>query len=341
VRATTFIDDSGSGAKLFDLDGNPIPQSPSQPLILVLGLIVLNPALERFKKDWELLRKQIQQETKAAFLPTVHVRLMFGENDKISPNYGASPNPYLNVLREKRLEFIERALEIIHHYGKQNLLFTSHYAYIKQSYIEDVTPYYESELFKSEYAFLRSKSFKATKKLHTLICNPHIHCLSYLIINLERQARKHKIGSMDIIYDRNPLSKGFDVDYTLQLMRSRGRLARIGRVAESNEIDTPFLQAADVCCNIEYKRQVKERVTGVGSEIVDEWLARYPIPGLPISPVTSDIFTQIITVHYAVARHGVETSYPEFADAFLVSVEEFRRRSAAGRGLSVGTSILK
>lgn len=338
MRATTFIDDSGSGASLFDLNGNAIPQTGSQPLIVVYGLIVCNPVLERFNREWDNLRLQIQAETKSVHLPTVHMRLMFGEDTQIPSQSGGQPNPYLNVTRERRLQFIESALEIIDSYVKQGSIFSSFFCYRKEQYIADVEPYYQSDIFKNEYGYLRKKSLKATKKLHTLICNPHIFCLAALIINLERQAKRYRFSSIDVVYDRNPLSKGFDVDYTLRMMRNRGRLNRIGRVSESSETETSTLQAADVRCNLEYKAQVKAEGAIIGSPIVDEWREKYVIPGLPVSQVSKDVFTQILTVHYAVARHGVEVAHPDFADAHLVSVEEFRIRAATaitGSGVSV------
>ncbi len=338
MPSTVFIDDSGSGAEFFDLNGNPQPISLTQPVIIVLALVIANDALNRFRADWNALRVLIQMEAGTSDLPTIHMRLMFGEENKLPTKHRGLPNPYLLIPREKRLVFIEEALKIIHRYSQDGKIFASYVYYEKHKFILDTSHYYRSELFREEYGFLRKQSLKATQKFHNLICNPHIFLLSQLIFMLDKQARNYGLGRASLIYDRNPLSKGFDVHRTLQLMRSGGRLSRISGVSESNDIDAPWLQAADVCCNLEFKRLVKQQSNITGDPVVDQWQMRYPLVGLPIHPISKDMTLQIRTVHYAVARHEVETAYPGFSETHLVSVEDFRRRAARS---PAGISILK
>jgi hypothetical protein len=335
---TAFIDDSGSGIGFFDLNGNPQPVSQMQPVIVAFALLMSNDCLHRFKAQWNTLRSTIQEEMGTHDLPSIHMRLMFGEEDKLPSKHKGLPNPYRLIDRTKRLVFIENAIEIIHQYSQAGKIFAANYHYKKQVYIDDVLPYYQSNLFQIEYGFLRRQSLKATKKLHGLICNPHILLLSQLLFVIDKDARNHNLGKVSIVYDRNPLSKGFDVRRTLQLMRSGGRLSRISSVTESNDIDTPWLQAADVCCNLEFKRLVKDLSEITGDPIVDQWRQSYPIFGLPNPIISNDMLLQIRTVHYAVARHEVETAFPGFAETHLVSVEGFRQRAAR---CTTGVSILK
>jgi hypothetical protein len=339
LNFNVYMDDSGSGGGLFDLDGNLAPPT-AQPVVNVSAVVIREDYQPTVEAIWAELRKRIADEIGIIDLPPIHVRLMFGENERLSATIRKGfANPYLLTTREQRLNWLTEANKIIFESCSKEKMFVCSNAQIKESYAQGVLSYYQSPLFKREYAFLRSKSFKATQKFHQVICNPHIPALAELLLILNRACKRAGATAINVIYDANPLNKGFDVLTAIRSMH----LSIVSGISESNDHATPMLQVADLCSNRNYKRIVND-LRKTPDPVVDRWLSDYPFGtwqrGDEMRGVDHD--AQLSAMHYEIARLSVAKTHPDFVENFLVSVAELKYRAAqARRKNSTGISILK
>jgi hypothetical protein len=334
---TAFIDDSGSQAGLFDIEGNPRKIADYQPFAVLFALIVADHIKSDFARKWEDLRTYIRNDIGCEHLPSIHMRIMFREDHELPHKDGQFENSYLRVSREKRLGYIELALKIIDYYAKRGYIFMECSFTEKIKYVENDRKYYESELFHNEYGYLRKINLKATKKMVSMISNPHLNLLSNTIFILNKMIKKNKrMRQMSIVYDANPDSKGFDARGVIDFAKKQNQLKYIQLIRESRASTDSLIQAADVRCNLAFKNLTMP--TG-GHPIVAEWSKKYTIMKHGIYDLTPEQHQEATILHFAVIRHLIELEYPEFAQNYIVTAEEFSQRRKQNPGQS--TSILK
>jgi hypothetical protein len=262
---------------------------------------------------------------------------MFGEDHELSNKDGQFENAYLKVSRQKRLQYIEMALKIIDHYAKKGLVFMESGFIEKQKFIDNQRGYFESELFHQEYGYLRKINLKATRKMVSMISNPHLTLLSDTIFILNKMIKKNKkMKKMSIVYDANPDSKGFDARGVIEFAKEQNQLKYIHLIRESRANTDSLLQAADVRCNLVFKNLTMP--TG-GHPIVDEWSKKYALMRHGIYDLTTEQQREASILHFAVIRHLIELEFPEFAQNHIVTAEEFSQRRKQNPGQS--TNILK
>jgi hypothetical protein len=343
LKFNVFIDDSGSGGPIFDLNGNRIDQSKSPSVINMAGVFIKQEDQFALEQDWLRLRAQIAYELDVPVYPPIHARVMFGENERLATEIWGSPNPYLKVDREKRIEWLTLANKIVSRYSQQHKIFVTEYSIVKEEYANSISPYYESDLFQNEYAFLRSKSLKLTKKFHNVICNPHISVFTRLLLLINRHGKRLDASKIDLIYDCSPLNKGFDVLSTIAVIQKTWHMDLISNLSESSDRETQMLQVADICANRRHKIMVNH-ARGTPDPIVEDWCNRFPIlsPRRDADRFTSQQEEHIATVVYEVARRAVEATDPLFTENYLVPLSDFVERiRSAKRDGSTGISILK
>jgi hypothetical protein len=343
LKFNVFIDDSGSGGPIFDLNGNLIDQSKSPPVINMAAVFIKQEDQFAIEQEWLGLRAHIAQELGVAIYPPIHARVMFGENERLVTEIWGNPNPYLQVSREKRIEYITMANEIISRNSQQGKIYVTEHSIIKAEYANSISAYYSSDLFKNEYSFLRSKSVKLTRKFHHVVCNPHVAVFAGLLLLINRHAKRLNASDVDLIYDCSPLNKGFDILSTISVIQKTWHMNLISRLSESSDRETQMIQLADICANRRHKVMVNS-IRGTPDPIVDNWCNKFPVLSArrDADRFTSQQEEHIATVLYEVARRAVASTDPQFAEDYLVPLSGFaeRMRSAKRNGSS-GISILK
>ena len=334
---TVYIDDSGTGGALWDWDGKLVDFSNSLPIITVAAVAVHDRIATSLKSEWQDLRQEIANALGISILPPIHMRLMYGH--ELPRKYHAEPNPYLSASPEQRLIWIEKAVQIIHKYCGLNQLFVFSQTLEKNKYFSEHNSYYQSKLFKKEYDFFRSQPLNAKplRAYHNVAANPHVRILGELLFNINKGIKKQSDKKTSLVYDCNPASKGFDVMQALRIIQQSGHLNCISSIREDNELNSPLIQIADVCCYrlfrrdlFEYRRRNLVQSEFKSDSIMDDWAKKYPVPLLGITPrLTRQDWVHVITIHYEIARAAMAAVTPhgaKFANSHFVTIPEFLDR---------------
>ena len=360
------FDDSGGSGQLVDGLGRPITKGSFRPFPTIAGAMIRKDQYKAFCERWQELCSDIGRDLGVASAP-IHARLMYG---RTLPRYrsGKIPNPYAEsdgtpkLDFTKTVEYLSRAVELFGEFGRQARVATA-LAVIndRRKLIENQVRYYQDPGLCKEMMFLREHSEGRYKRMYQRYQARSASALLPLWIQLiatfEQFAHVMRLSSMDFIVDRFHGSAGIDSDEFLEYARRIVQLKYIGSSRITSDPDNePLLQFADLWAFVTRRRgEVKGRVLRP-DPVMERLYGKLVLGGFPRAKMRRlragmymrrrDWFPRTIALQFALARKEIEDLNPDFADRYLLSVDEFlnraldQHRNRKGKEV-VGYSILR
>ncbi|NJK44260.1 MAG: hypothetical protein HC933_08215 [Pleurocapsa sp. SU_196_0] len=276
-----------------------------------------------------MLRDEIKTQLSLDFHPDIHMRLMYGNT--LPPKDHGNLNPYLHFNPSQRLYYIERALEIIQKYIYSNKAQWIGIVVDKSIWAESTMIYYKSDLFKTEYSYLRGLpgGSKGIRAYHNVVANPHVDLMARLFFQVDRYVqRRFRDKRAKVVYDANPSSKGLDVLTAIKIFRESGHFKSIVKIEESNR-ETPLLQMADVCCYRVFRHSLMNyrKINDLDfseDPIMNAWAGKYPLPSFN-EHISKEEAAWTMTIRFEIARAAAISARKDLEMHFC-SIDEFSNR---------------
>jgi hypothetical protein len=243
-----------------------------------VGAAILNAELEEeFNKDWQSLRQEMANYLGLDYLPSIHMRLMWGIDRP--RRHGGLPNPFLHVSNEQIFLWVEKALNISHKFGfeKQGLRFRFMIQERKKA-ANGFMRYYNHPNFSKEVKFLKELHGPAYRRYHTIATSPVVDSLGRILFETNHfLTLNHAYG--DFLIDNNPDVAGYNLLRVLQVLKEQGKLANVMAVQtlqdmKLNYTDIPLVQLIDLQTYLYNKH-----FTSNGKDnVVAKLISQYPHP---------------------------------------------------------------
>ena len=346
------IDDSGGIEPLVKSNGDFV--EGYNQITGLTAVFVRADRLEEFNSRWNGLRERIQKELGCDAPPAIHMRLMWGKD--LKKMHRRKPNPYVDATFDQIKGWIGAALEIIFDMNRDPRALNYYpLSAVRSEAAERLTRYFSDPFHRAEMEFIKAHSRGSYKKMyqhyHNRLASPLLPLLTTLLRMLnEAMLTVRRTIAIDI--DQFGDSHGIDAVEVYKVISSVSELQQIASVRRVTDADeTPLSQAADVISYLNFRAQsISKGFTKWDAdlaELVNPYTDR-------LRAFTSANLKHRITrrenaavkdycIHYALARKQIVNDHPKFAEAHLVSVEEFLKRAieASREPRSGGISVLK
>ncbi|MCY4353237.1 MAG: hypothetical protein OXC09_00380 [Truepera sp.] len=358
------FDDSGGSGRLVDGLGRPMTKGSFRPFPTIAGAMIRKDQYELFCEQWQKLCSDIGRDLGVASAP-IHARLMYGRVLPPDRNPYAESDGTPKLDFNKTVEYLSRAVELFGDFSSQARVATTLTITAARSDLgEGLVRYYQDPEFYAEMMFLRENSEGRYKRMYQRYQAKSTSALLALWIQLvatfEQFAHVMRLSSADFVVDSFQDSAGIDSDEFLEYAKEIIQLEYIGsgKIA-SDPNNEPLLQFADLWAYITRRhKEAAERVIGT-DQVVEALYKKYnkmASIGFPREKMKGlkaglymrrpDWIPRAVALQYALARKEIEDLNPDFANRYLLSVEEFLHRALdryrQGRGEQiVGYSILE
>lgn len=316
-----------------------------------VGAAILNAEIEEeFNFLWNGLRQEIGNQLEIDYLPSIHMRLMWGK-DRPRKHSGL-PNPFLIPTNEQIFDWVNKALIISHKFSfdKQALRFRFMIQDRKQAG-KRFLHYYSHPVFEKEVKFLKALHGPAYRRYHAIATSPVVDSLGRILFETNYYLGLNRAKG-DFLIDNNPDVAGYNLLSVLQVFKENGKLSNIVNVQTLQDMslsyeDIPLVQLIDLQTYLYNKH-----FTSNGKdEIVANLLTRYPHPhhkqGNKI--INYEKFQKanelmvrkdLILIRYEIARREAIQIAP-FLEDYFIDIEEFKKRASKLQKTSAGVSVLK
>ncbi len=345
------FDDSGGIEPLVKWGGEFVPGD--HPITVLAFALVRSDLLPAFDEDWLELRHDIKMALGSEQLPPIHLRLMYGRT--LPKKYRGQRNPYLDADFQQVQEWLERALKIARKvsFERRGL---AHYSGFRsrEDYKPSINSYFADPYLIAEMKFLKENSYGARKNMALRYLKkawrPLLHLLvDYLPLLNEMMSY---IGNKTVSLKIDPFPDAQGVD-ELEVFDAINRVSQLTQITEIERVEdgdnVQIAQLADLFAFIRFRAEMGKR-GAIQPDLVLKKMSERSRPKdfITADPLhlvrrrVGDFRTLTVPVHYAVARRVIEEADSEFADTYLVTVDEFKKRVKSALETSpTGLSILK
>ncbi|MBB5234107.1 DUF3800 domain-containing protein [Deinococcus budaensis] len=336
LRYDLYIDDSGQAKSLVDWQGKPIDDPKLRPFAVVAGVLVADARKPKLLADWLTLKARIRDELGLTYLPSIHMRLMWGRTlPPLEDRASKLPNPYLKASFQQICDWLEMAFELVHRHstrGQHPLVYFEANDNNHQRRLSDQT-YFSHPVSLAERQNLWKHSKDMYRRFHNVVTNPMVGLLASVVFEANLYARRvhgHGGQPLHVVFDRNPDAKGFDLLDALQGIQRLGHLSKLGSIVESHTRQDVLLEVADFHAywinrikQLEYERRHDIHMDG--------WLRLYDfnccncLHTLP-APRQADLVELKTMLHFDLGRAAMAAQDLAFVNAEVLTAQEFHTR---------------
>lgn len=339
------FDDSGGIEQLCDWEGNPI--AGDHPITLLAGFLVATEAVPKFERLWNELRVDIGSHLGCP-PPPIHLRLMWGKS--VKRKYRGGDNPYVYAEFDSIQAWLVEAWAIVDDLVRNRQAEWFWMEGNRASLASAQSRFIRDSNFRQELDLIKARSRKLYRGYHRIITSPLLGLYTDALRNADEIMRAAgPVTTLDVLVDSFADSHGIDALATVEEMKVHGGIERIGTVSRvENSDQSPLVQAADLIGYSMFRNQMMN-YRHISEDVPFRSIAGNK-SGQSLSPANiphrvrkryRDRPQTALTMHYALARAFVESKDPEFANQYLIPVDEFDRRAfLAINNNAAGVSVL-
>lgn len=327
------LDDSGGIEPLLDASGN--FKVAQNPFVVICAYGLPSQSVRSFNKDWNELRTHIKQELNAAFLPPIHMRVMYGRS--LPEKLRSQPNPYKSADFHKHIvPWLNYSRYLIGHYsrGEQHHIDQLYFGERQGVHSMFTTMMTRTKLWK-DLRYLRRTRKKYHKFTLARLSSPLPILLAFQL-GLLNETLKNMRKTAVVVIDSFDSSQGVSALTVQQVVTRLGftQIKRIHRAQTSD--DVPLIQAADALAWFTNRNETRL----LKGERLDDGLFPFMLDGTNLASHKANrdwdfhpfvrTFQQTLLLQYAVFREAVlETKSVRPLANLLVGNEEFEARVLA------------
>ena len=337
------IDDSGGVEPLVKWGGKFV-EGDHKLTVLAIIFIKTN-HLPEFEERWIRLRQEIQNYLGCSELPPVHLRLMYGRT--LPKSYRGKPNPYVQYRApfQKIVDWATKGVRIVAQFNaRRQVLGTFIMLKPRQLAYEPLGRYFDEPQFKAEMQFLKEHSVGVRKNMALRYLNrmasPLLPLLTDGILTLDEQMRL--VGRKTVALKIDPFAEahGLDVRSVLSAVNQVSELKQITSIEVMADSDNyPLSQAADLIGFANFRFHMSRLGYMAKDPFIGAILRNLSPKHLPTPNLNQEVkkrynkhypnaqYATTVPIHYAVARGAIEAVDSQFAERYLVTVEELKERA--------------
>lgn len=335
-RYDLYIDDSGQAKSLVDWQGKPITDPKLRPFAVVAGVLIADTRKPRLLADWLALKARIRDALALDYLPSIHMRLMWGITLPLLEDRASKlPNPYLRATFEQLREWLEAAFEIVHQHSTRGPAPLVYFEATENNYVRmrRDEQFFSHALSLAERQRLWKHKKEMYRRFHNVVTNPMVGLLSTVVFEANHYVRRvhgHGGQPLHVVFDRNPDAKGFNLLEALNGIKRLGHLSKLDTIVESHTREEPLLEVADF--HAYWVNRIKQLKHERRHDVyMDQWLRFYDFNccnGLHALPAArqSDLGELNTILHFGLGRAAMAGEDAAFVAAEVLTADEFYAR---------------
>jgi hypothetical protein len=329
------------------------------PITTITTLVIRADLINEFDSKWLELRQTIQKALECEHLPPIHLRLMYGKT--LPKSYRSKPNAYLQANFEQIISWISQGVKIISHFSQEKYgLSWVRLHNVRRQSAENIIKYVQDPILSAELKFLKQHSYGNRKDMASRylkrVASPLLPLIVESLLYLNETVRIAKGSHLNLKIDPFSDSHGLDTKAVFEAINSISRLAYISNAEVMQDTDqVQIAQAADLLGYFHFRSLMASYKHIKADDHLIKISNLYPFKefsGANIEHIINrrygkkegNRYAATVPIHYAVARRIIEQTDKDFADQYMVSIEELKFRAEqylkAGK-IEAGLSILK